>query len=344
MPLSEIVRAVLLEERFRFDPNSTEKQGRYRLKNPDHFRRFWTRKDPRVKGITHIIGVLHDGRFATQAIRFDRSLWSEREAAQWWSRNAERFRKTWRPRDWRDERDESTLLEGKEFSEREHDWGQVIIDRDGQTWTRGRIKSYYDRVGPRLLRTLRGHDVIVILGMGRNKFVLKRNRDEAKTRIRIERLKGIDDPSSLEYWINRRAVEFHIALHGAKTDVAWVDIDLHKPKNIAAERRRARSLVPRVARVIRRVAGGSVSTWESGRTGFHVMVNLREPSSVNQLRRDLQKALGNEFKDEDFVTTSIAHAGQVRMDVTTLKDTGSLRAPYSLSVFGRSKRPLGGGK
>lgn len=344
MSLNEIVRVVLLEAHFRFDPNSTEEQGRYRLKDPDLFKRFWTRKDPRAKGVTHIIGVLRDGRFATQAIRFDRGQWSESEAARWWSRNADRFRKTWKPRDWHEKRDESAILEAKDFAEREHDWKQVIIDREGQTWTRGQIKSYYERVGPRLLRSLRGHDVIVILGMGRNRFVLKRNRDEAKTRIRIERLKGIDDPSSLEYWINRRAVEFHVAIHGAKTDVAWVDIDIHKPKNLTAERRRARSLVPRVAKVIRRVAGGTVSTWESGRSGFHVMANLKEPTGVNQLRSELRRALGEEFKRDDFVTTSIAHAGQVRMDVTTLKDTGSLRAPHSLSVFGRAKRPLGGSK
>jgi hypothetical protein len=186
--------------------------------------------------------------------------------------------------------------------------------------------------------------VIVILGMGRNRFVLKRNRDEAKTRIRIERLKGIDDPASLEYWINRRAVEFHVALHGPKTDVAWVDIDIHKPKDLTADRRRARSLVPRVARVVRQVAGGSVSSWESGRSGFHVMSSLHDSTGVNQLRRDLRDALNSAFDADERVTTAIAKPGQIRLDVTTLKDTGSLRAPYSLSVFGHAKRPIGGSK
>jgi hypothetical protein len=343
MSLSEIVREVLLEARFRFDPNSTEQQGRYRLKDPKLFRRFWTRKDPSASGITHIIGVLHDGMFATQAIRFDRDQWSEAEAARWWTRNSRRFRKAWKPKDW-DRRDEEVLAEGKPFLSREHDWEQVIIDRDGQRWTRGRIRDYYRRVGPRLLRTLKGHDAIVILGMGRNRFVLKRNRDEAKTRIRIDKLKGIDDPSSLEYWINRRAVEFHVALHGPRTDVAWVDIDIHKPKDLAADRRRARSIVPRVARVIRRVAGGGVSTWESGRSGFHVMTNLRDEALVNQLRKDLRRELDREFAGDEGITTTIAKPGQIRLDVTTLKDTGSLRAPFSLSVFGGAKRPLGGAK
>jgi hypothetical protein len=340
MTLSEIVRSVLVERRFRFDPNSTEAQGRYRLKDPKLFKRFWTRPDPRAKGITHIIGVLNDGRFATQAIRFDRDHWTESEAARWWSRNSRRFRKIWQPEDWK-ERNESLLAESKPFTSREHDWDQVIIDKDGQRWTRGQIRDYYKRVGSKLLKSLRGHDVVVILGMGRNRFVLKRNRDEAKTRIRIEKLKGIDDPTSLEYWINRRAVEFHLTLHGSQTDVAWVDIDIHKPKNLAVDRKKARSLIPRITRVIRQVAGGSVSTWDSGRSGFHVMSNLRDPIGVNQLRRDLRDALNRAFEDDKSVTTSIAKSGQIRLDVTTLKDTGSLRAPYSLSVFGHAKRPIG---
>jgi DNA primase len=343
MSLSEIVHQVLLKRRFRFDPNSTEAQGRYRLKDPKQFKRFWTRRDPRAAGVTHIIGIMDDGRFATQAIRFDRDVWSEPEAGRWWSRNSDRFRKVWTPKDWK-RKDETLLAEGKPFLDRKHDWGQVIIDRDGERWTRGQIKAYYERVGPKLLRSLRGHDVIVILGMGRNKFVLKRNRDEAKTRIRIEKLKGVEDPTSLEYWINRRAVEFHVAVHGARTDVAWVDIDIHKPKDLAADRRRARSLLPKVARVVRSVAGGSVSTWESGRTGFHVMTSLRDELAVNQLRRNLKHQLDRSFEDREDVTTSIAEPGQIRLDVTTLKNTGSLRAPYSLSVFGHPKKPVGARK
>jgi len=180
--------------------------------------------------------------------------------------------------------------------------------------------------------------------MGRNKFVLKRNRDEAGTRIRIEKLRGIEDPHSLEYWINRRAVEFHIALHGPRTDVAWVDIDIHKPKKLSSDRARARAVVPRVRRVLSKVAGGSISTWDSGRTGYHVMANLREEDNVNHLRKALRTALDHEFKESDDVTTKIAHPGQIRLDVTTLKNTGSLRAPYSLSVYGRVKRPIGGAR
>ena len=339
MTLGQIVREVLLERAFRFDPNSTENQGRYRLKDPDLFKRVWTRRDPRSEGITHIIGIMRDGRYGTQAIRFDRDRWSEREAAEWWSRNSDRFRKVWKPKDWKGRLDEK-----KAFLDREHHWDQVIIDRDGERWTRGEIRAHYRRVGPRLLKALRGHDVIIILGMGRNRFVLKRNRDERGTRIRIDKLRGIEDPSSLEYWINRRAVEFHIALHGPRTDVAWVDIDIHKPKKLSADRQRARSIVPRVSRVIKRAAGGSISTWDSGRTGFHVMTNLRDDKDVNALRRDLRRALDAEFDDRDDVTTSIAKAGQIRLDVTTLKNTGSLRAPYSLSVHGRVKRPIGGAK
>ena len=77
--------------KFKFDFNSTPNFGRFRLKDPSLFSRMWTRHDSEYPGISYIIGNLQDGKYATQAIRFDRSLWTEKRAASWWKKNSHRF-------------------------------------------------------------------------------------------------------------------------------------------------------------------------------------------------------------------------------------------------------------
>lgn len=97
---------------FKFDPNSTEKQGRWRLRSPSEFSRMWTRHDLQDKGISYIVGLLRTSEkttklavkkapFAIQSIRFDKSLWTEKKAAGWWKKNKNRFKKYWTEEDWK---------------------------------------------------------------------------------------------------------------------------------------------------------------------------------------------------------------------------------------------------
>lgn len=53
--------------------------------------------------------------------------------------------------------------------------------------------------------------VMVILAPGRNEFV-RRRHDADNAFIKLKKRKRIDDPSSFEYWIHRRVVEFHPTL------------------------------------------------------------------------------------------------------------------------------------
>lgn len=75
-----------------FDKNSTSNFGRFRLKDPKEFSRLWTRHDSNDKGISYVVGTLKgDGKYATQNIMFNRSLWTERKALSWWNKNKSRF-------------------------------------------------------------------------------------------------------------------------------------------------------------------------------------------------------------------------------------------------------------
>lgn len=77
--------------KFKFDSNSTPNFGRFRLKDPKIFVRMWTRKDAHDPGISYVVGTLADGKYATQTILFDRSVWTEKKAGTWWKKNSSRF-------------------------------------------------------------------------------------------------------------------------------------------------------------------------------------------------------------------------------------------------------------
>lgn len=87
---------------FKFDPNSTIYQGRWRLRSPSEFSRMWTRHDVQARGISYIVGLLKtEGKFGIQSIRFDRTIWTEKKAAVWWKKNKSRFKKYWTEEDWK---------------------------------------------------------------------------------------------------------------------------------------------------------------------------------------------------------------------------------------------------
>lgn len=88
------------KEKFTFDPNSTENQGRWRLIDPKKFTKMWTEKDKKTDGISYIVGILENGKKGTQAVRFQKSSWDEHSAPKWWEKNKDRFVKTWTTEDW----------------------------------------------------------------------------------------------------------------------------------------------------------------------------------------------------------------------------------------------------
>lgn len=235
------------------------------------------------------------------------------------------------------------------FMDKPHDWDEVLIDHSGNVVTRKRLRDYYMRNADKILPHLKGRDVMVVIGVGKNesilrrKFVPKMQGDrKASPYIRIEKVYGINDPSSIEFWANRRLVELHPVI-GKDTDLIWVDIDPHYAND---QQRRSliakiRAAVPRIEKLMRReFKGAKVSAWKSGRVGVHVEAELPDSVDTNSARNKLRDALKEEFKgDDDFTTGIVRKKPGVRLDVTTLKRTGSIRAPYSYTVTGDIKVP-----
>jgi len=93
------------QAKFKFDPNSTENEGRYRIRDPKEFKedsfRRWKQWAGIIapKGVTFIVGELKDtGEKALQAIRFNKKYWDEKEAGKFIDslKGNKGFKKEWK--------------------------------------------------------------------------------------------------------------------------------------------------------------------------------------------------------------------------------------------------------
>lgn len=95
---------------YQFDPNSTKNEGRWRLIDPKKFVKdkgsWFRKKDDRYPGISYVFGYLKDkhgrktGGPVRQTIRFNKRIWSENKAREWWEKHSHEYNKEWSPEDW----------------------------------------------------------------------------------------------------------------------------------------------------------------------------------------------------------------------------------------------------
>jgi len=231
----------------------------------------------------------------------------------------------------------------KRFLDRPHDWGEVLISRDGKRMTRKQIRDYYVRNEKKIWPFLEGQTVSIIFAPKRNTFVRRRKGPDGKY-IKLTRLKGIDDPRSFEYWINRRVIEFHVVLTTKTSPILWLDLDMHKTrtkesrKKLLAKMKRA---VPKLKEAFAEMGVKDVHVYTSGKDGIHLSGNLPSHRKVDTTRKKFRAVLDKTFEGNDGFTTGPAKSGQIRLDTTTFHYLGSLRAPYSLTVQGTPKKPIG---
>lgn len=232
----------------------------------------------------------------------------------------------------------------KSFSDREHNWKEVLIHKGRKRFTRKQILKHYEDNRKKIWPHLKNQMVMVIIAPSKNRFVRRRKTGSSpETYIHLTKLDGIEDPKSFEYWINRRTVEFHPVISGASTDRLWVDLDMHKTKNKANKAsllRKMKASAPKIKKVMRSMGVSRPIVYNDGAGGIHIEGKLVRKKNVNKLRRDFRAALSAAFEDDPVFTTGLAGTGQIRLDTTTLHRLGSLRAPYSFSISGEKKVPL----
>ncbi len=83
---------------FKWDPNSTTNEGRFRIFPPDQLESYFrTKKHPWTKeivdGISYVMGKrIDNGKLTLQAIRFDKRIWNEDQAREWFNDNRRKFK------------------------------------------------------------------------------------------------------------------------------------------------------------------------------------------------------------------------------------------------------------
>ena len=97
-----------MNDPFKFDPNSTANEGRWRLIDPEKFvkgkGKWFRKKNPNYPGISYVFGYLKDSRGGAvkQTIRFDKNIWSEKEAGKWWEEHKGDYDREWTEEDWKE--------------------------------------------------------------------------------------------------------------------------------------------------------------------------------------------------------------------------------------------------
>jgi DNA primase len=208
-------------------------------------------------------------------------------------------------------------------------WRTPLIHHPHRTLTKKDVFNYYSQPSVReaLFGQLRSGPAVVIQKFS-GEPTLRRlvSPDEP---IRITQDAGdVDDPKDFQYWIERRAVEFHPVL-GEKTNHVFVDVD---PKEGVSwdDTRRATRLVhdlmedhPAVDGVELRYTGGD---------GFHVIGRLSKDVHVDDARRLARSIVAPLTAEDPRLKLDTAGPGQIRLDTSTLKQAGSLRGLYSLNL------------
>ena len=207
------------------------------------------------------------------------------------------------------------------------DQDETLVDGDHAKLTKSEILDFYmsPKVRRKIMEQITGRPVMLIQHHGDP--VVRRKNPSGEQIVIEEGAKGQDDPSDYLTWVSRHTVEFH-PVHGEEVDHLYVDID---PKgNVPWEK--TKDITKGVASLLRKeqdVKGARIVY--SGGRGFYVKAPLQQPIKVDKARERLKRILEPITKEVPSVTLGIPGPSQIRLDVSTLHQGGSLRAEYSIN-------------
>lgn len=216
--------------------------------------------------------------------------------------------------------------------------GEILIDKDGAKLTRGQIYDHYAKpaIRKQIMARIKGKPVLVYLGVGKNEKILKRNHEDKQITITGDDPKDSDSPHNYWYWAKRRLLAIH-EVFGTKTDMGFVDLDLHGGYPLE----KAKEYAKKAAAAIKEKYGVQPKIYQSGGTGLHVEFKLGEEVGIDGLRKELRELLDKLNEGFEGATTSTVKGKGMRTDVSTLHNKGSLRVPGSLGeTWGKVKKPL----
>jgi DNA primase len=206
-------------------------------------------------------------------------------------------------------------------------WHEVLIHHPHRQLTKQQIFNYYsqDRVRNTILAQIKKSPTLIQQQFSPDKPVLK--RWESGKPIHIKRDAGdVNSPNDYQYWIERRATEFHPTI-GPKTSKIWLDID--PTEGFPWEK--TKELVHLLADKIDNEPGINATHIQfSGGRGFYIIGELSKEIPTDEARK-WANDIARPFTEDPSITMDIPTPGELRIDTSTLKNTGSIRGLYSLN-------------
>lgn len=218
----------------------------------------------------------------------------------------------------------------KSYEETKEDpkWQEVLIDHDGQKWTRKEIRDHYVKNADKILKEIDNHPVMIYIGTGKGEKILKRHHNDKPIVIK--------NKEDLEYWADRRMTGIH-RVFGKKTKLGFVDLDVHGDFSDAKVQEYAKE----AADEIKTKYNTNPIIYDSGGSGYHIEFELKQEKDTDALRDELHDLCEKLNEKYEGFTTGIVKGNGVRTDTTTLKNNGNIRVPYAIhETKGGVKEPL----
>lgn len=326
----------------KFDPNSTKNEGRYRLIDPDDFNktsfRRWSKwgKSKLPKGISIVVGKHKEkDRLLPQTIRFNKDKYPENKAKEWWKSAGKKLfskYKTWTNSDWKkwQEKNASLIISLRKIARAltadfpKHPDKKII--RKNEFYPEGLVEEdiwkWYDKNKQKIIPHLKGHEVLIIIKTDDGTIVKRNDKNDKPYRIN-----KVEDFEKLN---NGRNVEFHI-VSGKTSNIGWVDLDPGKNFDFEDTKDHAKRLKGKLKSL---PFVKSVDLKYSGRRGFHLMLDFKKKEDVDKIREELKEFLTDyiEAGNYDKLVLKSPKPSEMRLDISTFHNKGSIRAPYSLNA------------
>ena len=209
-------------------------------------------------------------------------------------------------------------------------WDQVVIKTtEGPDLTKRDVFNYYTdpTIRKKIVEQLKDRPVLAVQTFNPDRSVYRRNHSADKPIAISSASRDAQDATDLGWYAERRFTEFHPVIE-KKTDEVWVDIDpgeSHTPDTV-------KPIVKAVNAVVENVPGvKNTQVAYSGGRGYYVKGELDSSASTDAMRKALSKHLKPVIQSYAEATMDTPSKDQVRLDISTLHDKGSIRALYSLN-------------
>jgi len=208
--------------------------------------------------------------------------------------------------------------------------------------TEKEVWEYYDKMKYKIFPYLKGHNVLLKIFTD-DGVIIKRKDSDGKY-LQINTIEDYDR------WNGGRQ-EFHITLNSEESDIAWIDIDPKIDKSVDKKKIKntCKELIKKILKNIYNLTKDdksifsqllNVQVFYSGGRGYHIFLKFKQKMDINKVKETLKKCFENNIiPNFDNVKMGITKPGEIRLDLTTLHNLGSIRVPYSynLSTGKRSK-------